>query len=161
MVQALSNALTTQRLHHAYLFTGTRGVGKSTVSRILAKWLKTRGLKSRAVALQHLVVCVRCVPTLIPATPSSIRPPTSPKPFGASDDSFLCLLAPANFFLSQPSELNVSNGKKCSLGPQRNVHLYIALRCCRPIPALTSPTHSLFWRVESSQLPPNARHSSG
>ena len=37
VVQALSNALTTQRLHHAYLFTGTRGVGKTTVSRILAK----------------------------------------------------------------------------------------------------------------------------
>ena len=31
VVQALSNALTTQRLHHAYLFTGTRGVGKTTV----------------------------------------------------------------------------------------------------------------------------------
>jgi len=27
VVQALSNALTTQRLHHAYMFTGTRGVG--------------------------------------------------------------------------------------------------------------------------------------
>ena len=39
VVQALSNALETQRLHHAYLFTGTRGVGKTTVSRILAKSL--------------------------------------------------------------------------------------------------------------------------
>ena len=39
VVQALSNALTTQRLHHAYLFTGTRGVGKTTISRILAKSL--------------------------------------------------------------------------------------------------------------------------
>ncbi len=39
VVQALSNALQTQRLHHAYLFTGTRGVGKTTVSRILAKSL--------------------------------------------------------------------------------------------------------------------------
>jgi len=39
VVQALGNALTTQRLHHAYLFTGTRGVGKTTVSRILAKSL--------------------------------------------------------------------------------------------------------------------------
>jgi DNA polymerase-3 subunit gamma/tau len=29
VVQALTNALVTQRLHHAYLFTGTRGVGKS------------------------------------------------------------------------------------------------------------------------------------
>jgi DNA polymerase III subunit gamma/tau len=43
VVRALSNALETQRLHHAYLFTGTRGVGKTTVSRILAKSLNCQG----------------------------------------------------------------------------------------------------------------------
>ncbi|MFZ9098332.1 MAG: DNA polymerase III subunit gamma/tau, partial [Burkholderiaceae bacterium] len=37
VVQALGNALRSQRLHHAYLFTGTRGIGKTTISRILAK----------------------------------------------------------------------------------------------------------------------------
>jgi DNA polymerase-3 subunit gamma/tau len=39
VVRALRHALQTQRLHHAYLFTGTRGVGKTTLARILAKAL--------------------------------------------------------------------------------------------------------------------------
>ena len=43
VVRALTNALDSQRLHHAYLFTGTRGVGKTTVSRILAKSLNCVG----------------------------------------------------------------------------------------------------------------------
>lgn len=39
VLRALINALNEQRLHHAYLFTGTRGVGKTTIARILAKCL--------------------------------------------------------------------------------------------------------------------------
>ena len=39
VVRALTHALETQRLHHAYLFTGTRGVGKTTIARIMAKAL--------------------------------------------------------------------------------------------------------------------------
>src|SRR4026207_294977 len=39
VVRALRHALAEQRLHHAYLFTGTRGVGKTTLARILAKCL--------------------------------------------------------------------------------------------------------------------------
>ncbi len=39
VVRALSNALAQQRIHHAYLFTGTRGVGKTTIARIIAKSL--------------------------------------------------------------------------------------------------------------------------
>lgn len=38
-IQALRNAIKQQRLHHAYLFTGTRGVGKTTIARIIAKCL--------------------------------------------------------------------------------------------------------------------------
>ncbi len=47
VVRALRNAFDRQHLHHAYLFTGTRGVGKTTIARIIAKCLNCeRGLSA-------------------------------------------------------------------------------------------------------------------
>ena len=61
VVQALTNALTSQRLHHAYLFTGTRGVGKTTVSRILAKSLNCQGQDGQGgITATPCGVCQAC-----------------------------------------------------------------------------------------------------
>lgn len=57
VVQALTNALRSQRLHHAYLFSGTRGVGKTTVSRILAKSLNCE----TGITDEPCGVCAACV----------------------------------------------------------------------------------------------------
>ena len=56
VVRALTNALEQQRLHHAYLFTGTRGVGKTTLARILAKSLNCE----KGISASPCGVCDAC-----------------------------------------------------------------------------------------------------
>lgn len=62
VVRALTHALEQKRLHHAYLFTGTRGVGKTTLSRILAKALNCQGADGGGDITAHPCgVCEACV----------------------------------------------------------------------------------------------------
>lgn len=61
VVRALTHALEQKRLHHAYLFTGTRGVGKTTLSRILAKSLNCIGADGNGdITARPCGVCDAC-----------------------------------------------------------------------------------------------------
>jgi len=57
VLQALVNALDSNRLHHAYLFTGTRGVGKTTIARIFAKSLNCE----QGISSEPCGICSSCV----------------------------------------------------------------------------------------------------
>ena len=57
VVTALVNALKAERLHHAYLFSGTRGVGKTTVARVLAKALTCE----KGITAEPCGICETCV----------------------------------------------------------------------------------------------------
>ena len=62
VVRALTHALEHKRLHHAYLFTGTRGVGKTTLSRILAKALNCQGADGNGdITAKPCGECEACV----------------------------------------------------------------------------------------------------
>ena len=58
VLQALKNALDTDRLHHAYLFSGTRGVGKTTLARILAKCLNCEQWRQLNLPCGECSACV-------------------------------------------------------------------------------------------------------
>jgi DNA polymerase III gamma/tau subunit len=78
VVKALTNALESGRVHHAFLFTGTRGVGKTTIARIFAKSLNCeRGTapspaaSARPASTSTPAASSTCSRSTPPATPAS------------------------------------------------------------------------------------------
>ncbi len=60
IVRTLNNAIRSNRLHHAYLFTGSRGIGKTSIARIFAKVIRCESPRTRETELDLLQSCDLC-----------------------------------------------------------------------------------------------------
>src|SRR3954454_16060703 len=60
IVRTLTNAIRSQRIHQAYLFTGSRGIGKTSISRIFAKVIRCENTREQDGMLRSCDECFSC-----------------------------------------------------------------------------------------------------